>query len=85
MVSDPTDWHTYAMEWDRERIRVVYDGNVCLDHRIKPSVADLLQGQPFDQDYTINLTQMLGVAGNAPLKDAQLDATMQVDWVRAWQ
>lgn len=84
MVQDPTQWHTYVLEWDRDRIRVEYDGAVCLDHEITP-VGQLLQGQPFDQDYTINLTQMLGSGANAPTSATQLPATMEVDHVRVWQ
>ena len=85
MVDDPTAWHTYALEWDRERIRVEYDGQVCLDHAIRTSDTSVEQGEPFDQDYTINLTQMLGVDGNKPTTDTTFPATLQVDWVRAWQ
>ncbi|MCX6406869.1 MAG: family 16 glycosylhydrolase [Propionibacteriales bacterium] len=85
MVDDPTAWHTYALEWDRERIRVEYDGQVCLDHAIRTSDTSVEQGRPFDQDYTINLTQMLGVDGNKPTSDTTFPATLQVDWVRAWQ
>ncbi len=85
MVDDPTAWHTYALEWDRERIRVEYDGQVCLDHAIRTSDTSVEQGRPFDQDYTINLTQMLGVDGNKPTSGTTFPATLQVDWVRAWQ
>ena len=84
LVGDPSAWHTYVLQWDRERIRVEYDGQVCLDHAISP-LTQALAGQPFDQDYTINLTQMLGSGANAPTGSTPFPATLEVDHVRVWQ
>jgi beta-glucanase (GH16 family) len=84
LVDDPGDWHTYVVEWDRARVRVLYDATVCLDHPISASGA-AAPGQPFDQDYTINLTQMLGSGANAPTATTPFPATLEVDHVRAWR
>ncbi len=83
LVADPSAWHTYAVEWDRSRVRVLYDGQTCLDHEISTAGASE-PGQPFDQDYTINLTQMLGSGANAPTASTPFPATLEVDHVRAW-
>jgi beta-glucanase (GH16 family) len=84
LVEDPSTWHTYVVEWDRRRVRVLVDGRTCLDHAIAETGATA-PGQPFDQDYTINLTQTLGSGANVPTPSTPFPATLEVDYVRAWK
>jgi beta-glucanase (GH16 family) len=85
LVADPWTFHTYLLVWQPGRIQVSYDGHLCLDHAIAPA-APLTGSQPFDQSYAINLTQALGVTGNAFDPAATpLPATTSVDYVRVWE
>jgi beta-glucanase (GH16 family) len=85
LVADPWAFHTYLLVWQPGRIQVSYDGHVCLDHHIAPA-APLTGSQPFDQSYAINLTQALGVTGNAFVPaSTPLPATTTIDYVRVWE
>lgn len=83
LVDDPSAMHTYVIEWAPGSVRVLYDGETCLDHAIAPA-PPLTGSQPFDQRYAINLTQALGVATNAFTEGTPLPATTTVDYVRVW-
>ncbi|EFQ81974.1 glycosyl hydrolase family 16 [Aeromicrobium marinum DSM 15272] len=83
-VYDPSSFHLYAVEWTPARITVKIDGQTCVDHLISP-LAPLLGSAPFDRPYNINLTQMLGSGPNALAAGATFeDATLRIDYVRAW-
>jgi len=83
LVDDPGAMHTYDLEWEPGHVRISYDGQVCLDHDIAPA-PPLTGSQPFDQPFTINLTQALGVGTNAFTDATPLPATTTVDYVRVW-
>lgn len=84
LLDDPSAMHTYVIEWEPGHVRVSYDGTPCVDHAIAPA-APLTGSQPFDQPFTINLTQALGIGGNAYTDATPLPATTTVDYVRVWE
>jgi beta-glucanase (GH16 family) len=83
LVEDPGAMHTYVLEWEPGRATISYDGEVCVDHDIAPA-PPLSGSQPFDQPFTLNLTQALGVGTNAFTEATPLPATTTVDYVRVW-
>lgn len=83
LLEDPTGMHSYVIEWEPGHVTISYDGEVCVDHDIAPA-PPLTGSQPFDQPFTINLTQALGVGTNAFTDTTPLPATTTVDYVRVW-
>ena len=70
-------WNTYAVEWSPSRIDISVNGTTCLVNT---------SGDPaFQRRYIIALTAALGGTGNGYDGSAPLPATMNVDYVRAWQ
>jgi beta-glucanase (GH16 family) len=85
LISDPSSFHTYAVEWTPSSIKVSYDGQTCLVDDWNPA-APLTAPQPFDQPFFIALTQALGVGDNAfDPSTTPLPATTEVDYVRVWK
>ena len=85
MIDDIHDFHTYVLEWTPKRIKVIYDGYVCIDDPWVP-LLPYTGRQPFDKPFFLVLTQALGVGGNAgDPATTQLPASMIVDYVRAWR
>ena len=83
LVDDPSAMHSYVLEWEPGHVEISYDGTVCLDHDIAPA-PPLTGSQPFDQPFTLNLTQALGLGTNAFTEATPLPATTTVDYVRVW-
>jgi beta-glucanase (GH16 family) len=83
---DPTQFHTYELEWTTTRITISFDGTVCVDHVLNPA-APLTGSQPFDQPFFMALTQTFGIYanGNAPVATTPLPASTYVDYVRVWK
>lgn len=81
---NPAQFHSYVAEWSETRIRIIYDGNVCIDHEISP-LAPLAAPQPFDHPFMVAITQALGVSPNAYDAKTPLPATTEVDYVRVWE
>ena len=82
-----TELHTFVAEWTPERIRVLYDGKVCIDMPYQPSLG-LQAPKPFDQPYFMAMNQSLGVAGTVNAYDPNrtpLPATTEVDHVKVWR
>jgi beta-glucanase (GH16 family) len=71
-----TAWHTYAMDWEQDRIRFYYDGTLVCTYT---SVLDdgWIPNQPH---HVILYLEALGAAQAPPADDV-----MQVDYVRVWQ
>lgn len=86
LVSDPSAWHTYLLEWTPRTLTISYDGKTCLVNNWNPA-PPLTKPAPFDQPFIIALTQSLGVAttANEPGTATPLPATMQIDRVRVWK
>ncbi|MCK5892367.1 S-layer homology domain-containing protein [Aeromicrobium sp.] len=83
MIADPTQFHAYTAEWSRTGITILYDGQVCLTHTWE-EVAGTPLGAPFDQPFTLTLTQGVGTVGNLPSSATAFPATMEIDYVRVW-
>jgi hypothetical protein len=81
---NPDQFNDYVMEWNATTVTILFNGQTCLiDH-----YDEFLQlpGTPFDQPYTINLTQALGLAPDAFEPGVTpLPATTEVQYVRAWE
>lgn len=76
ILANPAAWHTYTLEWTKQRILIKYDGKTCLDTG---------GGSPYDKPFNVSLTQAFGVKRNAPTTATPFPATMQVDYVKVWK
>ncbi len=78
---DPTQFHTYGVEWSPTSLTILLDGTPCL-------VDDWQSAQggsaPFNQPFILSLTQALGVDTNTNTAATPLPASLQIDWVRVW-
>jgi beta-glucanase (GH16 family) len=84
VIGDPSQFHTYAVEWTPESLTFMYDGQTCLvDHW--NAASPLVDPAPFDKPFYICLTQALGIGTNEFIPGTTpLPATTSVDWVRVW-
>lgn len=76
ILANPADWHTYTLEWTSSKIRISYDGKICLTAN---------GGAPFNKPYVFSLTQAFGIGKNAPSAETPFPATLQVSYVRVWK
>lgn len=83
LVSDPSVFHTYVLEWTPSSITFKYDGIVCLQN-VSWLPQGLSQPAPFDQPFVMILAQGIGYGTNAPTGATPFPATTQVDYVRVW-
>jgi beta-glucanase (GH16 family) len=84
LIDDITKYHTYALDWTPQSLRVTYDGVVCIDDHWKPILPPYGR-HPFDSPYFLILTQALGVKPNAfDPASTVLPASTIVDYVRVW-
>ena len=85
LVDKVWNFHTYVAEWTEDRIRISFDGEVCVDHEIN-AASPLAGSQPFDHPFMIAITQALGVGDNAFAPwTTPIPATTEVDYVRVWK
>jgi beta-glucanase (GH16 family) len=84
VIGDPSQFHTYAVEWTPQSMTFTYDGQTCLvDHW--NAAWPLADPAPFNEPFYICLTQALGIGTNDFMPGATpLPATTSVDWVRVW-
>jgi hypothetical protein len=85
-VGTMSDWHTYTLEWTPTSIRILYDGNLCLENTNWTPINTSMPG-PFDKPFMVSLTQALGAlgTGNAVNDQTPLPATATVDYVKVWE
>jgi beta-glucanase (GH16 family) len=84
-VDHVEQWHLYALEWTPKALTVLIDGKPCLVDEWQP-LLPLVHPQPFDQPFTLSLTQAKGTRNNPfDPKTTPLPATTEVDYVRVWQ
>ncbi|WP_182377557.1 glycoside hydrolase family 16 protein [Nocardioides sp. WS12] len=83
MPTSGSAFHTYAVEWTTQVMRFFYDGKLCFSHIWNP--LGLTRPQPFDKPFNLIVTQVWGSSWNAPTEQTANAATVEVDWVRAWQ
>ena len=63
VIGDPSQFHTYAVQWTPQSLTFLYDGQTCLvDHWT--SASPLIDPAPFNEPFYICLTQALGVGTN---------------------
>ena len=81
------EWNTYGVEWQRGRITVLLNGEVCFVNDYK-SVARLAHGRysPFDKPFYLALNQAMGALGNEydPAVMPERITTL-IDYVRIWK
>jgi beta-glucanase (GH16 family) len=84
IITNPTAFHTYGLEWTPTSLTVTYDAKTCLVDHWDPAAPES-GSEPFNQPFFIALTQALGTNTDAfePGK-TPLPATTSIDWVRAW-
>jgi beta-glucanase (GH16 family) len=82
-VTDPSSYHTYALEWTPMSITFLYDGQTCLQD-VNWMPIGLLAPAPFDQPFNLLIGNGRGTGNNAPTADTPFPSTLQVDYVRAW-
>jgi beta-glucanase (GH16 family) len=83
MITDPSNWHTYALEWTSTTLTISYDGATCIKDTWNP--VEMTKPAPFNQPFYLNLTQALGLGTNAFSSSTPMPATTQVDYVHVWQ
>lgn len=71
------EWHTYALEWSADELRILVDGETCL--------VNTEGAASFRKRFIINFTQFLGSGNNLYDGKTPLPATMEVDHVRVWR
>ncbi len=85
MIDDISKFHSYVLEWTSERIKIFYDGQLCIDDPWDPRFPQV-KPQPFDKPFYLILTQALGVGGNDfNAATTPLPASTIVDYVHIWQ
>jgi beta-glucanase (GH16 family) len=81
---DPTQFHTYGVEWTSTSLTILMDGTACLVDNWQPALP-LSKPAPFNQPFMISLTQALGMESNSfNPGSTPLPATLKIDWVRVW-
>lgn len=83
LVTTPTDYHVYAVEWDADSIKWFVDGTQYNAFTITNGVGNT---QAFQNPFFLLLNMAVG--GNWPgftIDDASLPAKMYVDYVRVYQ
>ena len=85
-INDPSQFHTYALEWTPTTLKMIYDGTTCLVDTWK-AASPLSGSAPFDQPFFLVLTQALGFGPTNNYVDGTtpLPATTTVDYVHIWK
>ena len=77
------DFHTYAIEWTKEKIVTYVDGKVQLSYKSDGTV----KNYPYDKPFYIILNLAWGGdwGGNQGVDESALPTVMEVDYVRVFQ
>lgn len=84
LIDRPHEFHTYVLEWTRETLSFIYDGEVCMVNRWSPA-APLVKPAPFDEPIFLVMTMGVGIGHNAVTADTPFPATMEIDHVKVWK
>jgi beta-glucanase (GH16 family) len=76
MVDQVQNWHTYVLEWVPGSLRILYDGQLCLENNT--------QGAPFNKSYFMSMFQGYGVDRNKMSSATPASSSAQFAWVRVW-
>lgn len=78
-----TDFNTYHLTWDASRIVIGVNG---VDYATYPNPGNGNRAQwPFDRAQYLLLNVAVGGVLGGAVDDANLPASMEVDWVRVYQ
>ncbi|HEY1826967.1 MAG TPA: glycoside hydrolase family 16 protein, partial [Acidimicrobiales bacterium] len=77
----PGQFNVYGVEWTPLNITILVNGSVCLQDDWDP-LPPQTKPEPFNQPFTINLTQALAPSGFS--SSTPLPASLEVQWVRVW-
>lgn len=83
VMTNPEAFHTYAVEWTRDRMSFIYDGRTCFTRSWAPTT--LTAPAPFDKPFYLSLTFGEGWPLGPATSSTPFPATMVVDYVKAWQ
>ena len=85
-------FHTYAVEWEPDRIVWLLDGRVFAERRSKDwwSAGSKTPGAPFDQEFHLILNLAIGgklseTRGLGGVSRKDFPKRYAIDWVRVWQ
>jgi beta-glucanase (GH16 family) len=85
-VADPSNYHTYTVEWLPTGFSFFIDGTPCFTRTPTPD-EPLVAPQPFDQPFSMILNMGVGTDNgtvNAVSSTTPLPATYSVDYAKAW-
>ncbi|WP_153797664.1 glycoside hydrolase family 16 protein [Foetidibacter luteolus] len=77
------DFHTYALEWNRNDIRIFFDD--ILYHTFKTGNAGVKSGNPFKRPFYLMLNLALGGTWAGTIDDSNLPQSFLVDYVRVYK
>lgn len=81
-VADRTAWHTYGMEWDKDKFKFYVDDNYFFEQ----TISDGAEMQEFRQNaYFIFNFAIGGQWPGYEIDDSAFPATMEVDYVRVYK
>ncbi len=80
---DVASFHTYAVEWDRDGITWLYDGE-RLQRTYRREDGDGWAWWPFDQPFYLILNLAMGGNLGGAVDPSLEEAVMEVEWVRVW-
>ena len=85
-VGTMADWHTYTLEWTPTSIRMLFDGEVCIENTRWTPRNTTMPG-PFDRPFMVSLSNMLGALGtlNQAHAATPLPATAEIDYLKIWE
>ena len=85
-VTDPSAYHTYAVEWLPTGMTFSIDGTVCYTRNPTP-LAPLLAPQPFDHPFSMILNMGVGTptGTNKVTATTPFPSTFTVDYAKAWR
>lgn len=78
------DFHVYALEWGRDRIRWEYDGEP-FSREYPRSEGDGWFWWPFDQPFYLSISLSMGGTLGGLVDPVLGEAVMEIDWVRVYR
>jgi beta-glucanase (GH16 family) len=83
LLTDITQWHTYAMEWTESTIYWFYDG-IQKGSYPNPGTSPASDGWPFDQDFHVVMNIAMGGNMGGTISTTNTSITMELDYVRVY-
>lgn len=83
LLTDITQWHTYAIEWTTSKISWYYDGELKGSYA-NPKTVTASDGWPFDQDFHVVMNVAMGGSLGGNISTPNTSVTMEIDYVRVY-